>query len=421
VYKRQSIACAMFITAYYIAILGWAFGMMVGSFGSLFEPGATAPFTPFEEPSEGVNAMVYFFNLTATWWPLLFIVILWLINVYILKNGAQSIEKAVRIFVPTMWVFMLILAIRGITLNGGFNGVMYLFTPDFEGIADPSVWRGAFSQMFFSLSLGMGTMTAYASYLPKNADQVNNSMLVSFLNCSFEFLAGIAIFSLLFVFALNPAGSTLSLSFFVIPQGINELSSSPWIVRFFGFLFYLLIVMAGVTSSISLIESPASALIDKLKITRTKALKLVGIPCMIGSLLFALPMVIDKGLTGDGTLGMTLLDITDHWVFNYSLLIVGLCEVLMIGWLFGAEKLREVINKYAKVKVGKWFVVLIKYIIPTLLLVVIVTSLLNEDGLYGSSFDMPGFSWLPLFIPLFWIITTLIFAYVLTNKKMKEI
>ena len=116
--------------------------------------------------------------------------------------------------------------------------------------------------MFFSLSLGLGTMTAYASYLPKDADQVNNSMLVSFLNCSFEFLAGLAIFSLLFVFALNPAGTTLSLSFFVIPQGINELSALPWVVRLFGFLFYLLVVLAGITSSISLIEAPASALIN---------------------------------------------------------------------------------------------------------------------------------------------------------------
>ena len=264
-------------------------------------------------------------------------------------------------------------------------------------------------------------MTAYASYLPKNADQVNNSMLVSFLNCSFEFLAGIAIFSLLFVFALNPAGSTLSLSFFVIPQGINELSSSPWVVRFFGFLFYLLIVMAGVTSSISLIESPASALIDKFKITRKKALTFVGIPCMIGSLLFALPMVIDKGLSGDGTLGMTLLDITDHWVFNYSLLLVGLGEVLMIGWLFGAEKLRTAINQFAKVKLGKWFIFLIKYVIPLLLIVVIVTSFLDEDGVYGSSFDMPGFTWLPLFIPIFWILVTMVFAYVITNKKSKEV
>ena len=141
---------------------------------------------------------------------------------------------------------------------------------------------------------------------------------------------------------------------------------------------------------------------------------------MIGSLLFALPMVIDKGLTGDGTLGLKLLDITDHWVFNYSLLIVGFFEVLMIGWLFGAENLRTAINQYAKVKLGKWFVFLIKYVIPLLLLIVISSSLASENGWYGDTYDMPGFSWLPIFIPIFWLVSTLIFAYVLTNMKSKE-
>ncbi len=267
-----SIGSAMFITAYYVAILGWAFGMMVGAFGSLFEPGVTAPFTPFQTPTERASAMVYFFHLISTWWPVVFVFLIWALNLLILRKGTETIERAVRIFVPLMWVFMIGLVIRGLTLEGGFDGVMYLFTPELEGISDATVWRGAFSQMFFSLSLGLGTMTAYASYLPKDADQVNNSVLVSSLNCSFEFIAGLAIFSLLFVFTLNPAGSTLSLSFFVIPQGINELSAIPWITRLFGFFFFLLILMAGLTSSISLIEGPASALIDKLKITRTRAL-----------------------------------------------------------------------------------------------------------------------------------------------------
>ncbi len=413
-----SIACAMFITAYYVTILGWAFGMMLGSFGSLFEPGASAPFAPFREPTETANATVYFFDLIATWSPLFYVLIIWVVSIFILRKGTHSIEAAVRVFVPLMWAFMIILVIRGLTLEGGFDGVMYLFTPDFKGISEPDVWRGAFSQMFFSLSLGMGTMTAYASYLPKDADQVNNTMLVSFLNCSFEFLAGIAIFSLLFVFALNPSGTTLSLSFFVIPQGINELSSLPWIVRLFGFLFYLLIVLAGITSAISLIESPASAFMDKFKITRARALSIVAIPCIIGSLLFALPMIIDEGLTGNGTLGLTLLDITDHWVFNYSLLTVGFLEVLMLGWILGADKLRAALNENAKLKIGRWFEILIKFILPVLLFVVIVSSLWQEFGeLYGSRYEMPGFSWLTVFVPIFWLVSTIIFAYWITNRK----
>ncbi|MEM9528412.1 MAG: sodium-dependent transporter, partial [Bacteroidota bacterium] len=412
-----SLISTMFIIAYYVAILGWAFGMMVGAFGSLFEGGISAPFTPFETPTEGPNAMVYFFSILATWWPIVFIFIIWGLNILILRKGISSIEKAVRVFVPLMWLFMIGLVIRGLTLEGGFDGVMYLFTPDLEGISDPSVWRGAFSQMFFSLSLGMGIMTAYASYLPKDADQVNNSMLVSFLNCSFEFIAGIAIFSLLFVFSLNPAGSTLSLSFFVIPQGISELSSIPWITRLFGFLFFFLIVIAGLTSTISLIEAPAAALIDKLKVSRKKALTMVAIPCIIGSVLCTLPIIVDKGLAGNGTLGLSILDITDHWVFSYALLIVGLLESIAIGWILGAEKLRQALNRYARYQLGVWFNYLIKFVVPGLLLTVILSSLWEERGsLYGSGADMVGFNWLPVFIPIFWLTISLGFAFYLTKK-----
>ncbi|MEO1435567.1 MAG: sodium-dependent transporter [Bacteroidota bacterium] len=415
-----SIVSAMFITAYYVAILGWAFGMMVGALGSLFEPGVSAPFTPFETPTDAPNAMVYFFNLVATWWPMIFIFVIWGLNLLILSKGTDSIEKAVRVFVPIMWIFMIGLVIRGLTLDGGFDGIMYLFTPDMAGISEPSVWRGAFSQMFFSLSLGLGSMTAYASYLPKDADQVNNSFLVSFLNCSFEFIAGLAIFSLLFVFALNPAGSTLSLSFFVIPQGIHEMAAIPWITRLFGFLFFFLIVIAGLTSSISLIEGPAAALMDKLKITRRKALTVIAIPCMIGSMLCTLPIIVDKGLAGNGTLGLSILDITDHWVFSYSLLFGGLIEAIAIGWILGADKLRQALNLHSKWNLGKWFNVLIKYVIPVILTTVIVTSLWEERGnLYGSG-GLDSFNFLPIVIPIFWLVTSLGFAYFLTRQPYEE-
>ncbi|MCG8417374.1 MAG: sodium-dependent transporter [Proteobacteria bacterium] len=412
------------ITMYYVVILGWALGMLVGTFGSLFEPGITAPFTPFTEPTAEPSAIVYFFDMIASWNPVIYIAIIWFAMGWILRHGTASIERAVRWFVPLMWLFMIGLAVRGLTLEGGLDGIMYLFTPDFAGIADVNVWRGAFSQMFFSLSLGMGIMTAYASYLPKEADQVNNSMLVSFLNCGFEFIAGTAIFALLFVFALNPAGSTLSLSFFVIPQGINELSTSPWIVRFFGFTFFLLMVMAGLTSAVSLAEAFVSALIDKLGITRMRALTLVTVAGAIGSFCFSLPQIIDVGLSGNGTLGLTLLDVADHWVFNYSLLFVGLSEVILIGWVLGAGTLREAINQHARLKLGVWFEVLIRYFIPGLLIFVIVLSLKSEFSSdakagvpYGSAYDIPGYEWIPYAIPLIWLVGSIGFAWYISGLK----
>ncbi|HET6528739.1 MAG TPA: sodium-dependent transporter [Balneolaceae bacterium] len=416
-----SLGSALFITMYYITILGWAAGMLFGSFGGLFEAGATAPFAPMQDPTEGVSAMVYFFGLIATWWPLVAVLAMWAINLFVLWKGTDSIEWAVKICLPLMWLFMIILIIRGLTLEGGFSGMMYLFTPDFEGIMQPEVWKGAFSQIFFTLSLGLGTMTAYASYLPKDSDTTNNSLVVSLLNCGFEFLAGIAIFSLLFAFAINPSGgTTLSLSFFAIPQGISHF---PTGVKIFGGLFFLLFLMAGVTSSISLIEGPVSALRDKLGISRAKALTMVSVPGVIGSACFALPMVIDPGLSDNGTLGLTLLDILDHWAFSYSLLGVSLLECVMIGWVLGADKIRQAVNANSSFTLGTWFNGLIKYVIPSLLSIVIIWNLYNEfnGNLYGTDYALGGLEWIPYLIPIIWLFGTFAIAFYLTFKNSYDV
>ena len=110
-------------------------------------------------------------------------------------------------------------------------------------------------------------MTAYASYLPKDADQVNNGVVTACLNCGFEFLAGVAIFSLLFTFAIAPQASTIAMTFFVIPEGI---AAMPVGVVAFGVLFFLLMLLAGLSSSISLIEGINCAMIDKFGWSRRR-------------------------------------------------------------------------------------------------------------------------------------------------------
>ncbi len=411
-----SLSCALLITMYYVALLGWALGMMVGALGGLFEPGATAPFAPFLEPSAGVSSTIFFFDMISTYWPMLAVLTIWGLNGLILAKGTTTIEKAVRIFVPLMWLFMIGLIVLALTREGGWDGVLYLFTPDFAGVTDPAVWKGAFAQMFFSLSLGLGTMTAYASYLPKKSDVVNNSLLVSFMNCGFEYLAGVAIFGLLFAFALNPVGGTLTLSFFVIPQGIAEFGA---FAKILGFAFFFLMVVAGLTSSVSLIEGPASALRDKLGCSRAVALAIVFVPGALGSLAYTMPTIIDPGLGGNGTLGLSLLDIMDHWVNTYSLLTVGLLEVIFVGWVLGASKLRAAVNMNTKIPLGPWFDVLLKYVAPGMLGFVLIWSIVEEMGtdLFGSTIPLGDFDWLPLAVPLFWLGFTLIGAAYLTYGR----
>lgn len=413
-------ANAFIITTFYITILGWGLGMLVGAFGTLFEPGVTAPFDPFRTPSDAPNATAYFFRLIASAWPLVCVPVIWGLNALILVRGTASIERAVRIFVPLMWLFMIVLIVRGLTLDGGLAGVLYLFTPDWEGIASIEVWKGAFAQMFFTLSLGLGAMTAYASYLPKRTDTVSTASLVAFLNCGFEYVAGIAIFALLFAFAINPAGGTLTLSFFAIPQGI---AAFPWGAKVFGAAFFVLLVTAGLTSSISLIESPVSALIDEHELSRRTALAIVIGPGVLGSMAFALPQIVDPALAGNGTLGLTLLDVMNHWAFNYSLLTCGFLTCLLVGWGLGARRLRERINAHSRVRLGPWFDGLVRYVVLGLLGGVLVWSLVDEvrtGTLYGTTIPLGGFDWIPYLIPLVWIGGTLGVAGILSVRRRER-
>jgi len=411
------------ITMWYITLLGWVMGMLFGSFGALWEPSVALPAFGMAEGAMS-NPHAFFFNMLSGWWPVLFVIIIWVLNVIITRKGAESIEQAARIFVPLMWIFMFVLIVRGLTLPNGFQGVMLLFSPDFSVMKDPEVWRGAFSQIFFTLSLGFGVMTTYASYLPKNSDHTQNAYITSLLNCGFEYMAGLAVFSLLFVFAVVPQASTLAMTFFILPQGIGQLPGGNATVMLFGALFFFLLLIAGLTSSISLVEALTSALRDKFGWTRMKCLAWAAGVGVIGSIVFALPMVVDPGLNNDGTMGLTFLDIFSHWNFDYGLLLVGLVECVLVGWVMGADKVRAVLNQNSKMHIGRWFDVLIKWVIPGVLLGLLLWGGIGEirNGLYGSSFSenyTEGFSLMrftPIITLLIWLVGSGAVAAFLVKK-----
>lgn len=412
---------ASFITLYYITILGWVVGMFVGSFGHLW---AEAVATPKFAMDSLPNPHGYFFSMLSSWKPVVYVALVWFLNGILVRRGVATIEAAVKVFVPLMWIFMIVLIIRGLTLPHGTQGLWLLFTPNFEVMKDPAVWQGAFSQIFFTLSLGFGVMTAYASYLPKNSDSTNNAILTSLMNCGFEYIAGLAVFSILFAFAMVPQASTLAMMFFIVPKGIGQLpGGEPWVIAF-GLMFFLLLLLAGLSSSVSLVEGLASSLIDKFRVSRAKALTVFCVFGFVGSAVFTLPQVVNPGLENDGTMGLTLLDLTDHWAFSYGLLIVGLLECLLLGWAFGVSRLRRHINATSRWHLGAWYDALIKFVIPALILFVLVWAVRAEfrDGLYGLSYAdnfTSGFRWMaqsPLFILGFWLLVTVGLAAGFTLK-----
>lgn len=405
---------ASFITMYYVTILSWVLGMFIGAWGPLW---AAETATPGFDMASLANPHGFFFHMISSPWILVLVLVVWLLNLFIVRRGVTTIEPVVKVFVPLMWIFMLALIVRGLTLPHGEEGVFLLFTPDFAIMQDPVVWRGAVSQIFFSLTLGFGVMTAYASYLPKGADQINNGIVTACLNCGFEYIAGLAIFSILFAFAIVPAAGTISMIFFVVPQGI---AAMPTAVKTFGVLFFLLLLIAGLSSSISLIEGVNSALIDKFGWARKKTLLVTGLLGLVGSSVFALPHIMDPDLSWNGTVGLTLLDLIDHWAFSYGLLIVGLVECLFIGWLLPIDKLRVELNRHSRFHLPRAFNALIKWVIPAALLIVLLTSSFQEidGGLYGTHEGRPFREKMLAFGCLaFWLISSLGTAFWLTAKK----
>lgn len=404
---------AAFVTMYYVTLLAWVCGMLIGAFGPLWRE--STPVEAFAAEAMA-NPNGFFFHMISTWGVVGLVVLMWLVNLWIVRRGVTTIEPVVKVFVPLMWAFMIVLIIRGLTLPHGYEGVYLLFTPNWELLQRPDVWQGAASQIFFSLTLGFGVMTAYASYLPRDADQVNNGMVTACLNCGFEFLAGVAIFSLLFTFAIAPQASTIAMTFFVIPKGI---AAMPAGVALFGVLFFLLMLLAGLSSSISLIEGINCAIVDKFGWSRRRTLVATGTIGLLGSICFALPMVIDRQLASDGTLGLSLLDLIDHWAFSHGLIVVGIVECLILGWMLPVSKLREHLNAYSRFRLPAAFDWLIKLVIPGWLSWILGTSVWTKirDGIYGHDMTLDWGHGLPVLAFLVWLLGTIAIALWLTLQR----
>ena len=417
---------ALIITMYYSTILAWTAGMWwFSATGSLFESSVAVPGFGLQK-GEIPNPTASFFDLVSSWKAVGLAIFIWMLNYLGVARGTQTIERVVRWMVPFIWIVMILFIIRGMTLEGGIHGAYMLFTPQFDVMASPHVWNGAFSQIFFTLSLGFGIMTAYASYLPRDTDHTTSAIVVSSMNCSFEMIAGIAIFSLLFAYAVVPEASTLGMMFFLVPQAIGSL---PTGVQFLGAAFFTLLLAAGLTSSTSLLESVISSLRDKFQRPRKQLLLVMVTIGMLGSAIFALPHVIDPALANNGTLGLSVVDLADHYTFSYGLMIVGFLECVMIGWLLPAKRLREELNASSHIQLGAWFDVLIRWILPGILGFIILWTALTDIGilgddsfptLYGLAIGTEWMTLLPVLTPVVWLVGTLGVGILLSRRPTQR-
>lgn len=355
------------IVAYYSVIISWSMNYFVMSFKKSWGSDANAFFH-----NDFLKLSTSPFDLGGIVpYVLIGVLLIWLINWFVCYKGVKKgIEKVNKILLPTLIIIMIVIAIRAVTLEGAAKGLNTLFTPDWDMVFKPSVWIAAYGQVFYSLSIAIGIMMTYSSYLPKKSDINNSAFVTAFANCGFEFLSAIAVFAILgFMATAQGVGvsevvsSGVGLAFVAFPQIFSAMGP---IGNFIGVLFFLCLIFAGITSSVSLTEAVSAPFRDKFGWGRKKVV--TGM-CIIGcslSILFAT------------NAGLYLLDIVDAFINNYGIVTVGLLEVILIGWIVTPTTLREHSNSVSNFSIGKWWDITIKFITPAILIYMIVQNIIIE-------------------------------------------
>lgn len=355
------------ILTYYTLILSWAVNYM---FLSL-------------KQSWGTDTNAFFFNsflkvtggpfeIGGIVWPVFFgITAVWAINWFICYKGVSGgIEKVNKVLLPTLVGIMIVIVVRGVTLPGASLGLNKLFTPEWSKVMDPKVWVAAYGQVFYSLSLAMGVMMTYSSYLPEKTDINNSAFMTAFANSGFEFLAAIGVFGILGFMAASQgvpvdevASQGIGLAFVVFPKVFALMGPLGTV---FGILFFVCLFFAGLTSSVSLVEAFSSAIMDKTGYERKKVVTFAAAAGYLISIIYS---------TGAG---LYFLDIIDAFINAYGIVVVGLAEAFVVGWLYGPHKVREHTNAISYYSVGKWWDVMVKYVTPIVLTFMMVQNLINE-------------------------------------------
>ncbi len=384
----QSLVCFV-IAVYYIVVISWALNYTIFSLGLKWG----------DDPNKFF--MKEFLNISESPWKfgeiqlniLLGTLFLWFLVWLVLFSGVRKgIEIANKVFMPLLFVMILIMLGRSILLEGASSGLNWLFKPDFRVITDYKVWAAAYGQIFFSLSICFAIMITYASYLPAKSDLANNGTITSFINCGFSMLAGIVVFSILGYMANQQgvsvkevASSGVGLAFITLPKAINLLPFP----KFFGFLFFLSLVFAGFTSMISISEACCSAFIDKYGWDRRRVVTIFSIVGVLFSLIFMVRS------------GLYILDIVDHFINNFGIIFAGLLEVILISWLFELESIRNHINEVSDFKIGRWWNVCLKVITPVVLGYMAIANFIGDLKKNYGGYDFKSifvFGWLVLIL-----------------------
>ncbi len=305
----------------------------------------------------------------------LFLLTLGLSLLVLVKGISEGIEKLCKVAIPALFVMATILFVRIVTLDSPTDPTMttarafsFLWEPDLSGLTNPRVWLAAAGQVFFTLSLGMGAMITYASYVKKDDDIALTGLATASLNEFAEVVFGstIVIASAVIFFGVAGAEETAAdlgafkLGMVSMPAIFAHMPAG----NFFGFLWFGLLYIAALTSIVALSQPAIAFFEDEFDWSREKAVKWLGVFFVVS---VTIPMFVQNGL-----------DELDFWVASFSLVILALAEMIIFFWVFGAENAWNEITRGGRIKVPRVFFYLMKYVSPVFLSIILIAWLYFE-------------------------------------------
>ncbi len=359
----MGVVAAFMILAFYNTIAGWTLEYLAQAVGNGFNGKSSDELkNSFEAFQSGTFRPVF--------WQLIFI----LLTGYIVFLGVKKgIEKYTKILMPLLVVLVVIIAIKSLTLPGAREGLVFLFKPDFSKISW-TVILDALGQATFSLSIGMGTLITYGSYIQKNNNLANTVLKVTAADTAIAVLAGIMIFPAVFAFNIDPAEG-FGLVFIVLP-GIFEQMAGGY---FFGILFFILLAIAALTSTVSIFEVIVAYFSEELNMTRHRA-------TIIGSVALAFVGVFATlsfgPLSGALIFDKTIFEWFEYLSVNIMLPLGAIFLVLFVGWYLGRKNVEDELTSGGslKVKLLGLFMIVVKFIAPIAITLVFIYGL----GLIGK-------------------------------------
>ncbi|MEW4570804.1 sodium-dependent transporter [Tautonia sp. JC769] len=387
------------IASYYLYIESWCLSYAIYSLLGGF--GADEPASFFGRITGQSDNQLFAFSVPG----LVMFAICIGINIFILSRGVSGgIEVVAKVAMPLLLLFGVVLAVRGLMSDpladeavkeSPWVGLNYIWSvPDFTQIANPAVWLAAAGQIFFTLSIGMGSIHCFASYLRRKDDVALTGATTAWTNEMCEVVIGSALLLPIAVSYLGlqgvkdsvAGGSGFGLVFFTLPTLFNNWG--PQFAPLAGFLWFGLLFLAAITSTLAMGQPVMAFLEDEFKLSRVRASW-----ALMGMLLFlAVPvaMIHEQGVFSD----------FDFWVGTFALVVFALMEVILFAWAFGIDKGWEELTRGAELRVPRAFYYIMKYVTPTFIIVILLAAIFKPsvgwDGFFGSigsGQGVPAWEW----------------------------